>query len=71
MLAGTARIGAQGTATVSTISPVVTTAVAVAVLGEPFRWPETIGTACVLGGVGLFSLIESRSPPSIGKEGPS
>ena len=60
MSAGTARIGAQGTAIVSTLSPVVTIGVAVAVLGEPFGWPEAIGTACVLGGVGLFTLLETR-----------
>jgi drug/metabolite transporter (DMT)-like permease len=30
------------------------------VLGEPFGWPEAIGTICVLGGVGLFSVIETR-----------
>ena len=60
MSAGTARIGAQGTAIVSTLSPIVTIGVAVAVLGEPFGWAEAIGTACVVGGVGLFSLIESR-----------
>jgi drug/metabolite transporter (DMT)-like permease len=72
MSAGTARIGAQGTAIVSTISPVVTIAVAVAVLGEPFGWPEAVGTVCVLGGVGLFSLIESRPRSSpAGEEGPA
>ena len=60
MSAGTARIGAQGTAIVSTISPVVTIGVAIMVLGEPFGWPEAVGTVCVLGGVGLFSVIESR-----------
>jgi drug/metabolite transporter (DMT)-like permease len=72
MSAGTARIGAQGTAIVSTISPVVTIGVAIVVLGEPFGWPEAIGTICVLGGVGLFSLIESR-PQSYqaGEEGPA
>lgn len=72
MSAGTARIGAQGTAIVSTISPVVTIGVAIMVLGEPFGWPEAIGTICVLGGVGLFSVIESR-PRSYqaGEEGPA
>jgi drug/metabolite transporter (DMT)-like permease len=60
MSAGTGRIGAQGTAIVSTISPVVTIGLAVMVLGEPFGWPEAVGTICVLGGVGLFSVIESR-----------
>jgi drug/metabolite transporter (DMT)-like permease len=72
MSAGTARIGAQGTAIVSTISPVVTIGVAILVLGEPFGWPEAVGTLCVLGGVGLFSLIESRPrAPLAGEEGPA
>ena len=72
MSAGTARIGAQGTAIVSTLSPIVTIGVAVAVLGEPFGWPEAVGTACVLGGVGLFSLIESRPRAyAAGEEGPA
>jgi drug/metabolite transporter (DMT)-like permease len=72
MSAGTARIGAQGTAIVSTISPVVTIGVAILVLGEPFGWPEAVGTLCVLGGVGLFSQIESRPRTSLaGEEGPA
>ena len=62
MSAGTARIGAQGTAIIGTISPAVTIALAVAVLGEPFGLPEAMGTMMVMGGVGLFSLIESRKP---------
>ena len=62
MSAGTARIGAQGTAIVSTLSPVVTIALAILILGEPFGVPEAIGTLLVIGGVGLFSLIESRRP---------
>jgi drug/metabolite transporter (DMT)-like permease len=62
MSAGTARIGAQGTAIISTISPLVTIALAIAVLGEPFGLPEAGGTALVIGGVGLFTLIESRRP---------
>ena len=50
----------------------MTIAVAIMVLGEPFGWPEAVGTICVLSGVGLFSLIESR--PSLyraGEEGPA
>ena len=71
MSAGTARIGAQGTAIISTISPVVTIGLAIMVLGEPFGWPEAVGTICVLGGVGLFSVIESRPRPSLAiEEGP-
>ena len=63
MSAGTARIGAQGTAIISTVSPVVTICLAILILGEPFGWPEAVGTALVIGGVGLFTLIESRLPP--------
>lgn len=62
MSAGTARIGAQGTAIISTISPVLTIALAVSILNEPFGWPEAAGTVLVIGGVGLFTLIESRKP---------
>lgn len=61
MSAGTARIGAQGTAIISTISPVVTIVLAIAVLGEAFGLAEAAGTVLVIGGVGLFTLIESRS----------
>ena len=72
MSAGTARIGAQGTAIISTVSPIVTIGVAVAVLGEPFGWPEAVGTACVLGGVGLFSVLETRQRAyAAGEEGPA
>jgi len=62
MSAGTARIGAQGTAIISTLSPLVTIVLAIVVLGEPFGLPEAAGTALVIGGVGLFSWIESRRP---------
>lgn len=62
MSAGTARIGAQGTAIISTLSPLVTIVLAIMVLGEPFGLPEAAGTVLVIGGVGLFSWIESRKP---------
>ena len=64
MSAGTARIGAQGTAIISTVSPVVTIILAVAVLGEPFGFGEAAGTVLVIGGVGLFTFIESRKAPN-------
>jgi drug/metabolite transporter (DMT)-like permease len=60
MSAGTARIGAQGTAIVSTLSPLVTIALAVVILDESFGVPEALGTLSVLAGVGWFSLVESR-----------
>ena len=62
MSAGTARIGAQGTAIISTLSPVVTIALAIDVLGEPFGPPEATGTLLVIGGVALFTLVDSRRP---------
>jgi drug/metabolite transporter (DMT)-like permease len=58
--AGMGRIGAQGTAIMGTLSPLVTAALAVGLLDEPFGPPELAGTLCVLGGVGLFSWQESR-----------
>jgi len=61
MSAGTARIGAQGTAIISTLSPVVTIILAILVLDEPFGLPEAAGTMLVIGGVGLFTLLESRA----------
>ena len=64
MSAGTARIGAQGTAIISTISPVVTIVLAVTVLGEAFGIGEAAGTVLVIGGVGLFTWIESRKGAS-------
>jgi drug/metabolite transporter (DMT)-like permease len=60
MSAGTARIGAQGTAIISTLSPVVTIILAIFVLGESFGAPEAAGTLLVIGGVALFTYVESR-----------
>jgi drug/metabolite transporter (DMT)-like permease len=63
MSAGTARIGAQGTAIVSSVSPIATVLLAVSVLDEPFGLPEAVGTMLVLGGVGWFTWRESRARP--------
>jgi drug/metabolite transporter (DMT)-like permease len=60
MSAGTARIGAQGTAIVSSLSPIATILLAVAVLGEPFGWPRAFGTILVISGVGWFTWTETR-----------
>lgn len=62
MSAGTARIGAQGTAIISTLSPVITIVLAIVVLDESFGPPEAAGTLLVIGGVGLFTYVESRRP---------
>ncbi len=60
MSAGTGRIGAQGTAIVSSVSPIATILLAVAVLAEPFGGPQAFGTALVIGGVGWFTWTETR-----------
>jgi drug/metabolite transporter (DMT)-like permease len=60
MSAGTGRIGAQGTAIVSAISPIATILLAVAILAEPFGWPQAFGTVLVIGGVGWFTWTETR-----------
>lgn len=66
MSAGTGRIGAQGTAIVSAISPIATILLAGAVLEEPFGWPQALGTVMVIGGVGWFTWTETRRsrPPA-------
>lgn len=58
--AGLARTSPQAVAMISTISPVVTIALAVAILSEPFTPADAIGSALVLAGVGLYTWGESR-----------
>ena len=58
--AGLARSSPQSVAMISTISPLVTIALAVAVLGEPFTLADAIGSTLVLAGVGLFTWGEGR-----------
>jgi drug/metabolite transporter (DMT)-like permease len=57
---GLARISAQAVAMISTLSPVVTIALAVYVLGEPFTWADAIGSTLVLAGVGYYTWADSR-----------
>lgn len=54
------RISAQANSTIATLSPVVTILLAVAILGEPFRGIDALGTALVLAGVGWFTLADRR-----------
>jgi drug/metabolite transporter (DMT)-like permease len=58
--AGLARTSPQAVSMISTISPVVTIALAVAILGEPFTVADAIGSTLVLAGVGLYTWGESR-----------
>lgn len=52
---GIALIGPERTAIIGNVSPVVTVALAITVLGEAFTIWHAIGTALVLGGVFLFT----------------
>ncbi|WP_181708236.1 DMT family transporter [Chthonobacter rhizosphaerae] len=59
--ASLSRISAQANAVISTLSPVATLALAVAILGETVTPVDQAGTALVLGGIGLFTLLERRA----------
>ncbi len=55
------RISAQANATIGTMSPVMTIALAVAILGEPLTLADVIGTVLVLAGVGWFTLADQAA----------
>ncbi|MFC5068998.1 DMT family transporter [Flaviflagellibacter deserti] len=56
MNAALSRISAQANATISTMSPVATIALAVVVLGEGMSLIDVIGSVLVLAGVGFYTL---------------
>lgn len=58
--AGLARSSPQSVAMISTVSPLVTIALAVAILGETFTLADAVGSTLVLIGVGLFTWGEGR-----------
>jgi drug/metabolite transporter (DMT)-like permease len=62
--AGLGRIGAQSTAMISTISPLVTIYLAVIFLGEQFTLIDALGTVLIIGGIGLYSWFDVRKPKS-------
>ena len=55
------RISAQANATIGTLSPVMTIALAVLILGEPLTVVDVLGTALVLAGVGWFTLADQMA----------
>ena len=59
--AGLARSSPQSVAMISTVSPIVTIALAVAILGEAFTLADALGSSLVLAGVGLYTWGEGRS----------
>jgi drug/metabolite transporter (DMT)-like permease len=64
---GLARISAQSVAMISTMSPIVTIALAVWILDEPFTIADAIGSTLVLAGVGYYTWADNRkSNPSDG-----
>jgi drug/metabolite transporter (DMT)-like permease len=62
--AGLERIGAQASAMIHTISPIVTIVLAVAILGEPFTIIDALGSAFVIAGVGLYTWKDTRKAVS-------
>lgn len=58
--ASLARTSPQMVSMISTVSPVVTIALAVWILGEPFTLADAVGSALVLAGVGFYSSVEGR-----------
>jgi drug/metabolite transporter (DMT)-like permease len=58
--AGLQRIGPQSTSMISTISPLITIALAVWILGEPFTYADALGSAMVIAGIGLYAWADSR-----------
>jgi len=65
--AGLARISSAAVAMISTLSPVVTIGLAVAILGESFTLADAIGSTLVLAGVGIYTWGDSRSRGSAAK----
>ncbi len=58
---GLARISTQAVAMISTLSPIVTIALAVLILDEPFTWADALGSALVVAGVAYYTWADSRS----------
>ncbi|HMB47793.1 MAG TPA: DMT family transporter [Afifellaceae bacterium] len=58
--AGLERIGAQASAVTHNLSPFITIALAVVILGEPFTWIDGAGAVLVILGVGFYSWNDTR-----------
>lgn len=59
--AGLARTSPQIVAMISTVSPIVTIGLAVAILGENFTATDAAGAALILAGVGLYTFGERKA----------
>jgi drug/metabolite transporter (DMT)-like permease len=58
--AGLSRTTPQTTSMIATISPLITIALAVWILNEPFTYADAIGSAMVIAGIGLYAWADSR-----------
>jgi drug/metabolite transporter (DMT)-like permease len=58
--AGLQRIGPQSTSMISTISPLITIALAVWILGEAFTYADALGSLMVIAGIGIYAWADSR-----------
>jgi drug/metabolite transporter (DMT)-like permease len=58
---GLARISAQSVAMISTLSPIVTIALSVWILGEDFTLADAVGSALVVAGVAYYTWADSRA----------
>jgi drug/metabolite transporter (DMT)-like permease len=58
--AGLQRTSPQTTSMIATISPLITIALAVWILGEQFTLADAIGSAMVIAGIGLYAWADSR-----------
>jgi drug/metabolite transporter (DMT)-like permease len=58
--AGLSRTTPQTTSMIATISPLITIALAVWILGEPFTYADAIGSAMVIAGIGLYAWADTR-----------
>ncbi|MFT3997478.1 MAG: DMT family transporter [Asticcacaulis sp.] len=59
-----ARISSQANAVIGFINPVITMGLSMLILKERISLPELIGTALVLGGVGLYTWLDQRAASS-------
>ena len=67
--AGLSRISPQSTSMIATISPLITIALAVWILGEPFTLADAIGSALVIAGVGIYALTDVKAVPNLRHSG--
>jgi drug/metabolite transporter (DMT)-like permease len=63
--AGLGRIGPASAAMISTVSPIITIGLAIAILDEPFTLADGIGTILVIGGIALHTLFDLRARENV------